>query len=270
MSHTALTPLEQKTVLFYEDEIVAVSVDMSGRQQIFVPVRPICDFLGVAWSPQLRRIERDAVLQRKIERVTVTVTDSYRTTSREMICLPLDYLNGWLFGINADRVKPTVRERLIRYQEECYRILADAFLEQRSSFDLTVEAAQSVAILRQIQENALATARLAEEQIRLTARLDKAAVIVGQHERRLTAIEQQLAPREAISDEQATDIAEKVKALALVLTTQDNSKNHFQGIFSELYRRFRVSSYKNIRQSQYHLVLSFLDEWERTAATLQA
>jgi hypothetical protein len=35
--------------------------------------------------------------------------------------LPIDYLNGWLFGINAKRVKEDVRDRLIIYQERCYK-----------------------------------------------------------------------------------------------------------------------------------------------------
>jgi hypothetical protein len=80
-------------------------------------------------------------------------------------------------------------------------------------------------------------------------------------EQRITPLERQLSPREAITDEQAADIAEKVKAIAMTLTEQDSSKNHFQAIFSELHRRYRVSSYKNIRQSQYQAVLDFLDEW---------
>ncbi|HEX6121789.1 MAG TPA: hypothetical protein VFY89_01450, partial [Ktedonobacterales bacterium] len=42
-----------------------------------------------------------------------------------------------------------------------------------------------------------------------------------------------------------------VKALAELLTTRDASKNHYQGIFSELYRRFGVSSYKTIHRSDY-------------------
>ncbi len=113
-----------------------------------MPIRPLCDFLGVSWDPQRRRINRDPVLSRKIQRVTVTVTDSYRTIGREMLCLPLDYLNGWLFGINASRVKEEIRDRLIRYQEECYQILSNAF------FDRLVPAlpSSSVATLVQVRE----------------------------------------------------------------------------------------------------------------------
>ncbi len=52
--------------------------------------------------------------------VVVTTTDiaadSRRPRSSELLALPLDYISGFLFGINADRVKPEVRDRLIQYQ----------------------------------------------------------------------------------------------------------------------------------------------------------
>lgn len=43
---TAIVPLEQKEVLFYGDEIVALLVEQNGRRQIYIPIRPICEFLG--------------------------------------------------------------------------------------------------------------------------------------------------------------------------------------------------------------------------------
>ena len=64
--------------------------------------------------------------------MTVTVTPGGR---QEMFCLPLDYLSGWLFGMNADRVNPEIRDRLIQYQRECYKVLAEAFSEGRLTAD---------------------------------------------------------------------------------------------------------------------------------------
>lgn len=268
----ALIPLEQKTVVFYDDEITAVLVEMEGQRQIFVPIRPICDFLGVSWQGQNRRINDDVVLSEAAMSINITLMDiepgSRRPKSSQMLCLPLELINGFLFGINPKRVKPEITEKLIRYQRECYRILADAFLETSLADDWTTTSPEARATLLQIREMGQAIMQMAEEQLRLTERLDKAAIIVGQHGKRLTVLEQritplerQLSPREAITDEQAADIAEKVKAIAMTLTEQDSSKNHFQAIFSELHRRYRVSSYKNIRQSQYQAVLDFLDEW---------
>jgi hypothetical protein len=259
MSENALAPVEQKTVVFYDDEITAVLVEVEGRRRAYVPVRPICEFLGVAWSPQLRRINRDPILSASSISVTVTVTESGQRG--HVICLPLDHLNGWLFRINAERVKPEVRDKVLRYQRDCYRVLADAFLDMSESDDWMTTDPETRMALQQIEQLGLAIAEMARDQLKIMARLDKAAVIVGQHNRRITVLEQKLAPREAITDEQAADVAVKVKAIAMTLTERDNSKNHFQAIFNELHRRFRVSSYKNIQQSQYQTVLDFLDDW---------
>lgn len=48
-----------------------------------------------------------------------------------MLFLELDYLNGWLFGIDANRVKPELRQRVIDYQRECYKVLADYFSQKK-------------------------------------------------------------------------------------------------------------------------------------------
>ncbi len=67
------------------------------------------------------------------------------------------------------------------------------------------------------------------------------------------------------SDKQAAEISNRVKALAEALTKKDPGKNHYQSIFAELYRRFQVSSYKLIKQGQYQTVLTFLDNWQKSA-----
>ncbi len=60
-------------------------------------------------------------------------------------------------------------------------------------------------------------------------------------------LEARLRPAATIDEEQAAELSSRVKALAQALTAQDSSKNHYQGIFAELYRRFGVSSYTLIR-----------------------
>lgn len=259
----ALIPVEQKQIVFYDDELTAVIVEEPRGRVVYVPIRPICDILGVDWSAQYRRTKRDPVLSEELTScVVVTATQGQPDQRREVLCLPLDYMNGWLFGIDANRVRSELRDKVITYQRECHRVLANAFVAS-NELEATPTAEQQSLI--QIREMGRAIMQMAEQQLALTARMDKAALVVGEHGRRITVLEQQLAPRQAITDEQAADIAEKVKALAVALTEQDNSKNHFQSIFAELYRRFRVSSYKVIRQSQYHLVVDFLDEWAAAA-----
>lgn len=255
----ALVPVEQKTVEFYGDELQGLVVITHDRERtVYVPVRPLCDFLEVGWTGQRRRINRDPVLAEEMRQVEIQTSGGPQVTQ----CLPLEYLNGWLFGINADRVRPDIRDRLIRYQRECYKILSAAFTEP----PLPVEISSGALVLMQIRETALAVAKLAEEQLAIMQRLDNAAIVIGDVRKRVTALEQQLAPRNAITDEQSADVANKVQALAMYLTEQDKGKNHFQAIYAELHRRFRVSSYKTIRQEQYQAVVDFLDRWANAAA----
>ena len=88
----------------------------------YVAMRPICENIGLAWSSQLQRIKRDDVLNSVVFIINTTANDDkeYQT-----VCLPIQYLNGWLFGIDVKRVKPEIRETLITYKRECYQALFD-------------------------------------------------------------------------------------------------------------------------------------------------
>ena len=91
------------------------------------------------------------------------------------------------------------------------------------------------------------------------AGLLQAAVVVGDIRKRLKSVEGRIRPDAHIIDEQAAEISLQVKALAHLIG------GHYQTVFSELYRRFGVSSYKLIRIEQYEAVLAFLDEWRQRA-----
>jgi hypothetical protein len=174
-------------------------------------------------------------------------------------------LNGWLFGVQVNRVKEEYREKVLQYQRECYDILAQAFFPTRSM-------TRAETSLAQVREMGLAIARIAEQQMLFEqglagahSRLDQAAVVVGGLQKRVTTLEKRLSPGQLITDEQAAEISNRVRDLAMLLTEDNNQKNQYQGVFIELYRRFGVSSYKLIPQSKYAAVLEFLDEWWQRA-----
>jgi P22_AR N-terminal domain len=265
----ALIPIEERQVDFYGDDIIAVLVDVNGEEHVYIPVRPICTYLGLSWSGQSERIKRDLVLSEEARFVRVTRTNLGGNPN--ILCLPLDFLNGWLFGINAARVKEEHREKVVRYQRECYRILAEAFQVKSA----VTASSFSIQTLEQLRETGLAIAQLAEQQIaietRLTNRLDKAAQVIGDIQRRLGAVERRVKPAEIISDEQASDIALSVKSLGELLTNQSAQKgkgekipNYYQSIFTELYRRFGISKYTLTRQADYRDVMAFLEDWRKS------
>lgn len=61
--------------------------------------------------------------------------------SREITCLPLSMLNGWLLGIDVNRVKPELRDKLEQYQLECFDVLYEYWTtgEVKSKSKTTVD-----------------------------------------------------------------------------------------------------------------------------------
>jgi len=276
-SEDVLVPLEERNVDFYGDEITAVLVEAASGPDVYVPVRPLCDYLGLAWSGQYERIKRDPVLADALRTVRVTRTEAGR---RETVCLPLEMLPGWLFGISTTRVRPELQDKILRYRRECFRVLWQAFqadalsLVEHGALPAQAMPAAPSAALVQIREMGLAIVQMAEQQMaleqRVTAvdgRMDRAAQVVGELRRRLSIVERRLDPMARITDEQASEISNRVKSLAEVMTEKQPGKNNYQGIFGELYRRFGVSSYKLIAQDRYEQVLSFLEAW-RVSVTM--
>ncbi len=127
----ALVPLQERRINFHGDELVVVLVEIEGERQVYVPVRQFCDYLGLNWSAQYRRIGRDEELRDATTSVAVMATlvsDQHYKQRYNAICLQLEMLPGWLFGVTPSRVKPEYQERIRLYRKKCYRVLWDAFL----------------------------------------------------------------------------------------------------------------------------------------------
>lgn len=104
-------------------ELVAVK----EKETVLVAIKPICDALELEWPRQMRAMQDDPVLSSTIAKLATVGADG---KSREMLCLPLEFLNGWLFKISARRYTGARRDAIIRYQRECYRVLAEHFMSQ--------------------------------------------------------------------------------------------------------------------------------------------
>lgn len=107
------------TVSFQGTSILAVLIDGTPH----VSLRSICEALGLDFQAQRHRIRRHPALA---QGVVITAIPSAGGAQQTMM-LPLDMLNGWLFGISSARVRPDLRERLNQYQRECFQVLAAHF-----------------------------------------------------------------------------------------------------------------------------------------------
>ena len=259
----ALVPVEQKTVEFYEDQVTAVRLS-SG--EVFVPLRPIVEGLGLDWASQTRRINRDLILSDEQKRVAVTTTDSrHESMTREMLCLPLKYISGFLFGVNASRVKSEIRERLITYQRECYDVLAEAFQEGRLTADPTFsELLESESPAAQAYKMARAMMELARNQLLLEARIETHDVRLDAHEKRLEEVEATLGDSDRhVTPDQASQISQAVKTVAMKLS-KASGRNEYGGVYGELYRKFGITSYKQLPAAKFDEAMRWLNEWRES------
>ena len=263
-----LVPVDQRDIDFYGDVITAVMVEVDGRQVVYVPVRPICDYLGVSWQGQNRRLNDDEVLSAVSMSVNITLTDiepdSRRPKTSRMLCLPLEFINGFLFGINPKRVKPEMKANIIRYQSECYRVLADAFLTPgttvqpvEASDEPLVQLHNMALVIAATTREMLATKYLAQSNAQ---RLDRAALVVQNLTRRITAVEQQVRAGK-LTEEQAAEIKRRVNLIAQEMSKHEPGKSHYQVVYAALGDEVGVTSYKAIPLKAYETAVSFLDNW---------
>jgi hypothetical protein len=283
--------VEEKTIIFYEDELIAARVE-DGT--IYVPVVRLCGNLGIDWSAQRQRINRDDVLSDALKGVVITTTPSLADGRgggpQELLCLPIDLIPGWLFGITASRVREDVRGKLIRYRRECFRVLWDAFktdilpamdpaLAQHTGemtpAEKALALAEAVAAMARQQVTmerwlSIHDQRLDATEDRLDViggRLDRAAEVVGEQSRRLQRIELALAGGATVTNGQAAAISEAVKALAFELGRREpEGANPYQRVYSELYRKFKVPSYRALPADAFPSVMRWLTEWWQNVA----
>ena len=93
---------------------------MATSEEQLIPIRPLCEALGVAYAPQTTKIKEHYLFGSV---VTLSVTTGKDGKQYEMLCLPAGYVLGWLLTINPANVKEEVRDMFASYQAECYNAL---------------------------------------------------------------------------------------------------------------------------------------------------
>jgi hypothetical protein len=179
-----------------------------------------------------------------------------------------------------------VQEKLTRYRRECFRVLWQAFRpEIVRADDLAPKPGVSGAQLA--FEIATAVQHLARQQLDLEERLNAAGRwakaiegrvegvedrvegvedrVEGMEERvegtveRIQVLELSIGPRSPIDDEQASALAAAVRAVGYLL--EKRGTGDYRGVYTQLYARFGITSYKNLRREKYEQALAWLQVW---------
>ncbi len=126
-------------VPFYGDTVVLVDSD----NEPFVSMKPIVINMGLSWQGQHEKlVEKFGATIKEI----LTVAEDGK--QRSMTCLPLKKLPAWLYSISPNKVKPELRDKIIRYQNECDDALWDYWTKGSATRAGTPNTTQRIAMSR--------------------------------------------------------------------------------------------------------------------------
>lgn len=120
-----------------------VTVDYQG--ETYVPIKPICNAIGIDPDSQRNKLNADEFFNSTTAIIAVVGADN---KEREMFCIRIRDVYGWLATINPGKVAPAAREAVTRYRRECYDVLYHHFT---ASMQRTIETNNAeIELLHQI------------------------------------------------------------------------------------------------------------------------
>jgi len=132
-----------------------------GKENEMIPIRPLCDIIGVDFEGQRQRIERDPIIGSTAFMIKAVAADN---KEREMFSIPFMYVFGWLFTIDVSRVKEEARESVINYKKECYQVLFRHYTDPQSFLQQKQELLEELVTDYQLKQTALKTAKNDEKE----------------------------------------------------------------------------------------------------------
>lgn len=251
-----LVPLDQRIVEFYGDELVAVRAD---NNRVYVSLRHMCQALDIDATAQRQRIQRHNVLNDGLGVCKIQTPGGMQNS----YVLRVDLVPLWLTGIRTSMIRQEIRTKLEKFQKEAAAVLWEAFQEGRLTADPQFET-----LLNQntdaVQAYKMATAvvKLARQQILLEGRLGDTELRLDNVEDRLATVEEQLSGSQTVTEDQASQLSQAVKTVAIALGKQ-TKKNEFGAVYGEMYRKFGITSYKLLPANRFTETMAWLTEWHQ-------
>lgn len=112
-----MNSLTQIAVPFHNAELYLVEHD----GQPYTPLRQIVQGMGLDWASQFTKIKQKFATC--VVEITMQIIGDDQ--SRSHTCIPVRKLPAWLYSVNPNKVKPELRDTVIKYQEECDDVLWD-------------------------------------------------------------------------------------------------------------------------------------------------
>lgn len=109
-------------VVTFNKTKIQCCIDPDG--QIYVAIKPICDAIGIHTQKAYSSIKSDPILG-AIHTVRYVLDGQNRKFPMQTI--PIEFVHGWLFSIDASKVSANAKPKLLEFKKECYKVLFDHF-----------------------------------------------------------------------------------------------------------------------------------------------
>lgn len=164
-------------VPFYEENLVLVNQD----DEAFVAMKPIVTNLGLDWKAQHTKLS-----EKFSSTMVIITTVGEDGKDREMVCLPLRKIPAFLYSINPNKVKEDLRDKIIRYQNECDDVLNDYWTKGyagKPPIQKAISPNQVIAVQRQIKATIKDMRYESDKQVwhLLFEQLSQACALIGIH-----------------------------------------------------------------------------------------
>ena len=123
----------------------------SADGEPYVPLMPMCENMGLPYEPEYQKLSTG---RRWRGRLITVLTEQ---GPEQMFCIPLVKLPAWLASISAEKVRPELKDRLIRYQKKSDVVLWEHWRNSFPELIGFVEPQRKQAKTKKTEENRCST-----------------------------------------------------------------------------------------------------------------
>lgn len=146
------TTATTNVIPFRKAELLLIEKD----GEAFVPMKPIVEGMGLDWGTQFRKLQGGRFSSTVVEMTMVALDGK----EREMTCIPLRKLAGWLMSVHPGKIKDVeVKQRVIDYQNECDDVLWAYWSEKLKSQQPAIHTGLTPQQQRHIQQQVAVLAK---------------------------------------------------------------------------------------------------------------
>jgi P22_AR N-terminal domain/ORF6C domain len=244
---------------FYEEEFSAYVIDL----KVYIPVRRICEALGIDPSSQYRRLKEDEVTKEQMLQLEIETEGG----KQESNCLEARRLPYWLGGIDSARIKDEVkRKKIIAFKKDMADVLWATYRSYILPEDLIAESDSRLPKMEQEYLQLIADA----EQLRQAindgeTHRKELETQVGDLQNRMGRLEATLVLDNYINEAQQERFRRMVGALGAVLNAK-GQKSAYRDVYRAVYKNFQVPKYSMLTTRQWPKVIEFLVSWYRNVS----